>query len=244
MQSVTEQQVRALRIPEHVLDASVHRDSSSRFHPLSHGEVLDQLDAAVIRSGLKVKKNGQGEFIRRFTLTGNSKQKNEQASRMSCQMPLANPIDSESRLMIGVINSWDKSLSLRLAIGSEVFVCTNGCVFGEKTVSKKHTTNVLHNLPLELDCALSQVKSHKEFQKDFFSKLRGSEIGDKDAAWLIMQAATESVDAISPSQSVRTYNEWLEPQHEEFRTFANDVKSVEDRLAEDENYLRLAAAIN
>ena len=51
MQSLMERQVRGIQIPQHILDKSCLVDSSSRFRPLAHSEVLDHIDSALERAG-------------------------------------------------------------------------------------------------------------------------------------------------------------------------------------------------
>jgi hypothetical protein len=44
---------------------------------------------------------------------------------------IKNVADSEMQLQIGWQNSYDKSLSLKFAIGTKIFICENGCVSGD-----------------------------------------------------------------------------------------------------------------
>lgn len=52
---------------------------------------------------------------------------------------ITNVADSEMQLQIGWQNSYDKSLSLKFAIGTRIFICQNGCVSGDYgAFRKKH----------------------------------------------------------------------------------------------------------
>lgn len=52
---------------------------------------------------------------------------------------IKNVADSEMQLQIGWQNSYDKSLSLKFAIGTKIFICSNGCVSGDYgSFKKKH----------------------------------------------------------------------------------------------------------
>ena len=44
---------------------------------------------------------------------------------------IKNVADNEMQLQIGWQNSYDKSLSLKFAIGTRIFICSNGCVSGD-----------------------------------------------------------------------------------------------------------------
>lgn len=50
---------------------------------------------------------------------------------------IANVADSEMQLQIGWQNSYDKSLTLKFAIGTHIFICQNGCVSGDMGAFKK-----------------------------------------------------------------------------------------------------------
>lgn len=56
--------------------------------------------------------------------------------------------DSEMQLQIGWQNSYDKSLTLKFAIGTRIFICQNGCVSGDfGTFKKKHVGTVQEFTP-------------------------------------------------------------------------------------------------
>lgn len=44
---------------------------------------------------------------------------------------IKNIADSEMQLQIGWQNSYDKTMSLKFAIGTRIFICSNGCVSGD-----------------------------------------------------------------------------------------------------------------
>jgi hypothetical protein len=61
---------------------------------------------------------------------------------------IKNVADSEMQLQIGWQNSYDKSLSLKFAIGTRIFICQNGCVSGDfGTFKKKHKGDVQEFTP-------------------------------------------------------------------------------------------------
>ena len=61
---------------------------------------------------------------------------------------IKNIADSEMELQIGWQNSYDRSLSLKFAIGTKIFICQNGCVSGDYgAFRKKHTGTVQEFTP-------------------------------------------------------------------------------------------------
>jgi hypothetical protein len=280
MSALTEDNVRSVRIPAHIQAMSVSANPSNRFVPVPHGTILDITNAAMKDAGFTVAKDEKGELRRKFTLSGNKNRKESQA-RMTCHMALDTPIDDDVALMIGFTNSWDKFSAVKMGIGSEVFICSNGCVFAERSVSRKHTTNIMRDLPNQFKIAFAEVSANRDYLTAFYENLRGAQINDKDAAWLAIQAVKD--EAITANQIMDTMDQWHSPKHEEFaprtawslhnaftevlkgtratnantfngrsvglsslfrRNFANDVKSVHNRLAEDLNYQRLLVGAN
>lgn len=56
--------------------------------------------------------------------------------------------DSEMQIMIGWQNSYDKSKTLKFAIGTRIFICDNGCVHGDMgAFKKKHQGEVQEFTP-------------------------------------------------------------------------------------------------
>jgi hypothetical protein len=61
---------------------------------------------------------------------------------------ISNVADSEMQLEVGWQNSYDKSLSLKFAIGTRIFICQNGCVSGDYgAFRKKHVGSVQEFTP-------------------------------------------------------------------------------------------------
>lgn len=156
----SEERVRSIQLPEKF-------QPDGRFHPLTHDEALEYVDNAIERVGLNVRKDQ-----RRFTLAADG-------ARMASIMPVDWPIvpaSGEGRqdsvnLEILVMNSFDKSTALKIGYGSQVFVCSNGMVFAEKIIGRKHTTNILRDLPVLTEQAISETEGYAQQQADFFNQL-------------------------------------------------------------------------
>ena len=70
---------------------------------------------------------------------------------------IKNVADNEMALQIGWQNSYNKSLSLKFAIGTKIFICSNGCVSGDfGAFRKKHTGTIQTFTP---DAITEYIKS-------------------------------------------------------------------------------------
>mgnify|MGYP006410372303 FL=1 len=121
---------------------------------------------------------------------------------------------SDLGLSIGFRNSYDKTLSVGIAVGASVFVCDNLALTGDITVMRKHTLNVQSDLEqlavtsiLKARTAFTQVSEDAE-------KMKELPLEDDNAFRLIGLLYGHGI--ISPRQIPVTKREWLEPQHAEF----------------------------
>jgi len=117
-------------------------------------------------------------------------------------------------LSIGFRNSYNKSLSVGIAVGSTVFVCDNLCLHGDVTVLKKHTLNVVASIEsLALSAiyksrsAFNQIQTDAEVMKDI-------PLSDEDAYRTIGLLYGNGI--ITPRQIPVVKNEWLKPSHDAF----------------------------
>ena len=123
--------------------------------------------------------------------------------------------EDELGLDIGFRNSYDRSMSIGIAIGGHVFVCDNLALTGEVTVLKKHTKNVWNVLE---DTAIQTLyRSRKNFDQVVADcdSLKRRELTDDEAFALLGQMFGHGI--LSPRQLPVVKNEWLLPAHEEFR---------------------------
>jgi hypothetical protein len=117
-------------------------------------------------------------------------------------------------LSIGFRNSYDKSMSVGIAVGASVFVCDNLALTGDISFARKHTTNVWQTLEELIITTL--YRSQHNFTKivEDSEILSGQYLSDNDAYRLIGLLYGNGI--ISPRQIPVVKREWLTPSHEEF----------------------------
>ena len=81
---------------------------------------------------------------------------------------IRNVADSEMQLQIGWQNSYDKSLSLKFAIGARIFICQNGMVHGDMGSFKKaHKGTVQEFTPAAITDYIKQAgETFQQMQKE------------------------------------------------------------------------------
>lgn len=118
-------------------------------------------------------------------------------------------------LSVAFRNSYDRSMSVGIAIGASVFVCDNLALHGEIAVMKKHTKNVWASLE---DTAISALyHAQHRFQKLIVDSqtLQARPLDDLQA--FQMMGLLFGKEIVSPRQLSVLKDEWLHPSHEEFQ---------------------------
>ncbi len=118
-------------------------------------------------------------------------------------------------LSVAFRNSYDKSMSLGMAIGANVFVCDNLSLHGDIAIMKKHTKNVWTALEdLAIATLYRASKNHQKIQMDA-DMFAGTPAGNHEAFSLLGVLFGE--DIISPRQMSVVRQEWLNPKHPDFQ---------------------------
>ena len=99
------------------------------YKPVSHLELMDLTLESIYQAG--------------FTLDQELYTSAREGKVANGKFTIKNVADSEMQLQIGWQNSYDKSLSLKFAIGTRIFICENGCVSGDYGAFKhKHVGEI------------------------------------------------------------------------------------------------------
>lgn len=142
--------------------------------------------------------------------------------------------DTEKGLVVGLRNSYDKSFPVGVAAGSQVFVCDNLAFSGTVRLFRKHTVNVMRDMPLIMGRVMGKLMqfwtSHNARVESY--KARG--LDDKEAAHLAV--SLYRMGGISKGLLPDVMDQWFDPAHEEFRprntwSFHNAVtEAIKGRL--------------
>lgn len=85
------------------------------------------------------------------------------------------PNDQRVKWTVGVMNSYDKSMSARIIFGSKVLICSNGLIIADRILRTKHTTHVWDRLPNLVSTAVDsfgdEVQAHIKEQERLKERL-------------------------------------------------------------------------
>lgn len=99
-------------------------EKTESYTPISHGSIITQIYNICEANRLEI--------------VDSSYQCNKDYSKVTGKYTLSLK-DDDIGCMIAFQNSYDKSLSVKFAMGASVFICSNGMVLGEHTLKRKHT---------------------------------------------------------------------------------------------------------
>jgi hypothetical protein len=126
---------------------------------------------------------------------------------------LLNGSNSEDHaLVMGVRNSLDKKFPAQIAFGSQVFVCDNLAFTGEITVGRKHTTNIMRDLPNLITAAVSNTAAMRDNQDARFEAYKQSTLTDLRAHNIIIELLR--IGALNTSRIKKVVDQWHTPDHD------------------------------
>lgn len=189
---VTRDQLDLIKIPE----------QTDSYVPVSHYVLSDKI-LTIAR-----------DILRDYTLIGDKYAVARQGNQMFALLKFRSDND-EMGLSVAFRNSYDKSMSVGIAIGASVFICDNLALHGDIAVMKKHTKGVWDALE---DLAISSLyKAQKNFDKVVIDSRRMKEIPLNDDEAFRLMGYLYGHNLVSPRQLTVLKDEWLKPSHDEFQ---------------------------
>jgi len=189
-------------VPRSQLAATPTPAATRTWHPISHEDFVNQVEALLPRYHLRVVNESHAlthDDARYFGL-------------MEIQHGDNHP---DYTWVLGLRNSHDQSLASGLVAGSQVFVCDNLAFSGEIKVARKHTRFIMRDLPERMCGAMEQLVSRWHHQSQRIDAYKHCRLGDAEAHDLIVQSLDRGV--ISGSRIPEVLQEWREPSHEAFQ---------------------------
>lgn len=160
----TEQQLRDINLP----------DRTRSYHPVSHGEILDNIYEQADKNGLSIS-NTQYKIARGG---------NQVIGVMDVHSSSDN---NEFGMRMAWRNSYDKTMSFGYAAGIQAFICSNGMISGEIQLRKKHVGSVEEEAKYIISEGFSQIGDIYQNMIDAANRFKEIEVDPKLNASLIGQ---------------------------------------------------------
>lgn len=185
---VTREQLQAIPTPP----------SDGRWYPVPHKYLLDCVTDTFFGSGF--------DIAHEFHAVG------WQGNRYFGVMELVSP-RTDFAMVLGLRNTHDRTFGASIAVGSQVFVCSNLAFSGDIKLSRKHTLNIERDLPSVVHKALGAFKVQQHALEQRYDTYKETEIDRQQADHAIMEMVRGRV--IMPSQVGFVDKEWRCPSYEE-----------------------------
>lgn len=151
---------------------------TNTYKPVSHGQLIDLVNESVYQAGFTISKA--------FYTTA------REGEVANGRYSISNVKDQEMGLEIAWQNSYDKSLTLKFAIGAHVFICQNGMVSGDMgTLKRKHTGDIQEFAPIVITEAIKAAGDKFRLMQSEREMLKTVEIDTRIAAELVGRMIVE-----------------------------------------------------
>lgn len=172
------------------------------WRPVPHTVILHEVEQQLSQYGTQI----TGE---RFTVT--------HGGRRLFGVLRVTSIDAPQGIVqtVGLRNAHDQAFAAGIASGIEVMVCSNLSFSGDVVFKRRHTVNVMRDLPAMVQGAVENLQGLWERQKKQVEAYRSRHLAQRSAHDLVVKALDAQV--FSGSRIPKVLNEWREPRHADFR---------------------------
>lgn len=176
-------------------------DAEAGWHPVSHLSIVEQVKASLTERHMTVASEAYALF--------------KGGARMFGVLELVNGQNADDyALTVGIRNSHDKSFAAGAALGSRVFVCDNLAFSGEITFARKHTINILRDLPQLISASIGRLIDLRGWQDKRIAAYKTFDLTDAMAHDIIVRSLDRRV--IGPIKMVDVLKEWRTPSYPDF----------------------------
>lgn len=197
-------------------------DPVGRWFPVPHMTLVTELETALVPHNMKI-------VAETFKL-------DKSGQRMFGMLQVANCKDTgDYGFAVGLRNAHDKMLRASLAVGMGVSVCSNLSFRGEIVIGRKHTTEILNDMPMLMTGAIAKLAEKWDTQGKIVTAYRGMDISVTQGRDLLINCAKSEV--FPRTQLMDVIDEWENPRHPEFkdRNLWSLFNSVTEHLKPREN---------
>lgn len=168
---MTENKTSYVTAKDILLQAEIPQETKT-YKPVTHQQLIELTLESIHQAGFTLDKEKYSAARDGNVATG--------------RYTITNVSDNEMQLQIGWQNSYDKSMSLKFAIGTHIMICSNGCVSGDYGAFKrKHVGEVQTFTPNAITEYIKQAgEVFRSIQSDR-DRMKNIEVTKRTAAELI-----------------------------------------------------------
>lgn len=183
-----------------ILTSAALPQETRTYKPISHQQLIDLTLESIYQAGFQIDKETYSTARDGNVANG--------------RYTITNVIDSEMQLQIGWQNSYDKSMSLKFAIGTQILVCSNGCVAGDYgSFKKKHSGEIQVFAPNAITEYIKQAGDTFRMIQREREMMKNREITKRTAAEIVGRMFLED-EVIQSTQMNIIKREMQSPTHD------------------------------
>jgi len=171
--------------------------------PIPHSLLVKLVREAVSNAGLEIVEEEHGlhrdgkRYFGGFSLTGKT---------------IEGP---DRQVVLAARNSHDKAFAAAICIGNRVICCENLCFSSDIKLARRHTLNILADLPRVIADAVGRCVSHWNDMGLRIERYKETIITSQEAENLIIRLVDSK--ALPPREIYSVIKEYREPRHDEFK---------------------------
>lgn len=176
------------------------------WHPVPHAQMAGMVRDSLQEAGYSILNQAHGlarDGARYFGL-------------LEVRPPAGLEVATDHGLIVGLRNSHDQAFRAGVSMGSHVFVCDNLAFVGEVVLGRRHTTNILRDLPKMTVAAVGKLGLLGRQQEERFDRYKTVEVSSRDANDLLVRSVEAGV--LPVTKLPLALKEWKAPRHQEFST--------------------------
>lgn len=178
-------------------------EPSDRWHPIAHDCLVEQFRDAVDNTSLEIvnehhslHRYGQ-RYFGLFQVRGANRKHGDEVGTVMC-----------------LRNSHDKAFRAGIAAGDAPFVCSNLIFSNEIVLGRRHTTNILVDLPSVISRAIGKLMESWATNDNRIDSYKSIELDDRTAHDLIVRGF--QAGACGKTQLADIVKQWANPEHDDF----------------------------
>jgi len=168
------------------------------YQPIPHSWLLDELSDKLADIGITFGKQHHGLSHDGARYFGVIHLEGFAGVESDLQMP-----------MMGVRNSLDKRFGAQVCFGNQIMVCANLCFWGTYMLGRKHTPNIMVDLPEMISRTLEGIPAMNESQNKRFDAYREARLGQIAADHMVVEMLRHG--AVNPARIGKVVDEWDRP---------------------------------
>jgi hypothetical protein len=199
---ITREAVKNFAVPDAVTTQRTGKiKGESVWQPVEHEFLLRYTEKALENQGFKVTDSQFGATAMGTRFFGLLQVENKDLD--------GNGNDRGYSRLVGLRNSFDKSMSAGLAIGAKVFVCDNLSFAGDVTANHRHTKNIYEKLPGMITTAVSKMSDAFRFQDTRIAAYKETSFDKFGLGDQLIQLIRSG--SVPPGKAVAIHDEYLKP---------------------------------